>query len=161
LTADKSLVLLDQNLFDALGTAAHNSSRKRQHHNLHESTQESAQRFLNALEPDSYVRPHRHVQPDKAETLLILRGKLGLLLFDAAGAVIRIEILSQSGHTRGGHIPAGIWHGVLALEPGTVVFEVKNGPYRPADSQEHACWAPAEGSPDTTMWLARMRSLFK
>lgn len=28
-------------------------------------------------------------------------------------------------------IPSGTWHSIIALEPGTVIFEIKSGPYKP------------------------------
>jgi len=33
--------------------------RKRQHGNIHESYEDPYQRFLNALNPGSYIRPHK------------------------------------------------------------------------------------------------------
>lgn len=162
LTAKEPLLkLLNEDLFKTLSASARTSSRQRQHHNLHGSPQEGAQRFLNAMEPDTYVVPHRHVLAGKEETLLVLQGSLGLLLFDADGSVVQTAILSLSGHTRGCHIAVGIWHSVLALESGTVAFEVKNGPYLPPDGLEQASWAPTEKSPEVPAWLARMRLHFE
>jgi cupin fold WbuC family metalloprotein len=34
------------------------------------------------------------------------------------------------------NIPAGQWHTVKALESGTVIMEMKNGPYHPLDENE-------------------------
>jgi hypothetical protein len=43
-------------------------------------------------------------------------------------------------------IPPGTWHALAALEPGTVLLEVKEGPYAPAAAENFAPWAPAEGT---------------
>ena len=42
----------------------------------------------------------------------------------------RIE-LSPDGPVVAVNIPAGQWHTVKALESGTVIIEMKNGPYEP------------------------------
>lgn len=40
-------------------------------------------------------------------------------------------------------IPSGTWHSIVVLEPGTVIFEIKKGPYQPASTEDLASWAPA------------------
>ena len=49
---------------------------------------------------------------------------------------------------------------VLALQPGTVIFEAKAGPYRPLLSEELAPWAPAEGAPDAARYARQLGDLF-
>jgi cupin fold WbuC family metalloprotein len=63
--------------------------RLRAHHNLHDSPEAPAHRMLVAMEPGSYVRPHRHLDPNKAETIIVLRGRLGVLVFDDEGGCRR------------------------------------------------------------------------
>ncbi len=57
------------------------------------------------------------------------------------------------GHTRkvclnpsegkyGLEIPSNTWHSIIALESGTVIFEIKKGPYQPLPSEDLASWAP-------------------
>ena len=53
---------------DDLTSAAENNPRKRQHRNIHQDYSEYCQRLFNAIEPDSYIRPHRHAS-DPKETL--------------------------------------------------------------------------------------------
>ena len=36
----------------------------------------------------------------------------------------------------GVHIPAGQWHTLEVLESGSVIFEVKDGPYRPLGEED-------------------------
>ena len=75
-----SASFLDAALLDGLVTQARSVPRRRAHHNLHTDLAAPAQRLLVAMEPDSFVRPHLHLDPHKAETLVILRGRLGVLL---------------------------------------------------------------------------------
>lgn len=97
------------------------------------------------LQPGTYVRPHRHA-PGRFELFVLLDGAAAVLAFDDAGTVIDRELLQVTG-TRVVEIPGGTWHGLVALSPDTVLFEVKPGPYEPQNDKQFADWAPAEGDP--------------
>ena len=56
------------------------------------------------------------------------------------------------------YVPPGIRHTILALDPGTVAYEVKAGPYDPARAKEAAPWVPPEGDPRAPAYLARLRA---
>lgn len=152
---------IDRALFDALSAHAADTLRRRRHHNFHRDETAPAHRLLNALEPDSYVRPHRHCAPDKDETLLCVRGALGCLIFDDSGALLSHCVLRPEGDAVGVDLPHGCFHSVVALEPGTVLFECKAGPYRPLTEPELAAWAPAEGSPQARGYLDWMHSVLR
>ena len=133
---------------EALASLSHDaagSPRRRCNLNLHPELADPVQRLLIAIEPGSYVRPHRHGQPAKWELFVILAGRLAVLVFDAEGRVLERDELAAGGATRIAEIPPGAWHSVAALEPGTVLFEVKPGPYAPLADKDFAAWAPAEG----------------
>ena len=51
--------------------------------------------------------------------------------------------LNPSAGVYGVEIPSGTWHSIIALEPGTVIFEIKSGPYKPLPPEDIAPWAPA------------------
>ncbi len=106
------------------------------------------QRLCIALEPDSYVRPHRHPEAEKWEFLLALQGRLLLLLFDDDGVVTERLTLDPNGPLRGIEIEANTWHTLLAETPGTVILEVKQGPYIPVSFSNFAEWSPRESSSD-------------
>ena len=110
---------------------------------LHEH-EEPVQRMLNAIEPESYVRPHRHTGPHKHEVVVALRGSLLLVRFGEDGSPLEGYVVAASGPTYGVEVPVGAWHTIVSLEPGTVVFEVNSGPYDPATHKEYAVWAPPE-----------------
>ena len=116
----------------------------------------------NAMEPGSYVMPHRHLDANKDETFVVLRGTFGLLLFDDAGQVTQALLLRAGGTTLGANVPHGTWHSLLAFEPGSAFLEAKGGPYVPLGPDERAPWAPAEGDPgvaayvtNRTLWVGR------
>ena len=81
--------VMDLSSFQDLTSKAQARSRLRQHLNLHTSYDEYCQRLLNAIEPDSYIRPHRHEfrSMTEVETLLVLQGSVALIVFDDNGVV--------------------------------------------------------------------------
>jgi len=139
---------IDDRLLDDLSRAAQAAPRRRKNHNLHGDYDDPCQRLLNAVEPGSYVRPHRHLDPPRPECFLLLRGRLAVLLFADDGGIEEVVLLAADGPCRGVDIPAGVWHSLVSLEAGSVFFETKPGPYRPLADKDFAPWAPAEGSAD-------------
>lgn len=153
-------VFLDSALLDGLVAQARTVPRRRAHHNLHRDLGAPAQRLLVAMEPDSYVRPHCHLDPDKAETLIVLLGCVGVLIFDAGGAVVETQVMRAGGAILGYDVPPGVWHSIVALESRTVFAEAKAGPYMPLGEAEWGSWAPPEGDPAAAAYLAAMGKLF-
>lgn len=137
---------IDRTLLATLSTQAAASPRKRAHHNLHPQLDDPIQRLCIAMEPGTYVRPHRHMQPETWEILLILSGAVALLIFDDNGAVLERVELAAGGEVTAVEIPANTWHAVVSLQAGTVVFEVKQGPYAPINEINYATWSPADGA---------------
>jgi len=123
--------------------------------------EEPVHRLLNALEPGTYVRPHRHLDPNKAETAIAVAGQIGVLLFDDSGNVLESRVLAPGGADLGVQMPAGAWHTFVALAPGSVFFETKAGPWAPLTPEETASWSPAEGSPEAAGLERRWRELLQ
>jgi len=132
---------------DKLSAEAAASPRKRAHHNLHPVLEDPVQRLSVAIEPGTYIRPHRHADPSTWEVFLMLRGSAVFLAFDDAGAVVERIILAADGPVRAIEIPAGTWHTIASLESRSVFFEVKQGPYTAPVAGNSASWAPGEGDP--------------
>lgn len=151
----------DTDFLDALSAEARQSPRLRKHFNLHASHTEPVQRLFNAIEPGSYVPPHCHRSLPASENLLVLRGKLGLLLFDDAGTLASMRILEAAGPCCGVELAADVWHSVVSLVPGTVIMEIKQGPFIAATASEIAGWAAAEGGQEAASWLADMESALR
>ncbi len=137
----------------ALRAEAAASPRLRKNLNLHVSPDDPVQRLCNAFEPGTYVRPHRH-GADVWELFLVLGGHAAVLIFDNAGRVTERTELQAGGETKAVELPPGAWHSLVALAPGTVLFEVKPGPYRPTGERNFAAWAPKEGAPAATAFVA-------
>jgi cupin fold WbuC family metalloprotein len=134
----------------ALAAQAQASPRRRANRNLHERLDDPIQRLAIAMEPDTYVRPHRH--PHTWELLYPLAGRFIVLHFDEAGTVTDRALLGVD--SRVVETPAGGWHAVLSLDPGAVIFEVKHGPYAPIAEADYAPWSPPADTPDVTSLLA-------
>lgn len=75
---------------DDLTGKAKVSPRLRQHRNIHQSYQDASQRLFNAIEPGSYIRPHRHVSDPREELLIAVRGVMAMVAFDDQGAVTNV-----------------------------------------------------------------------
>lgn len=149
--------LITHSMLTALRAEARESPRRRKNLNLHPELDDPIQRFFNAMEPDSYARPHRHAGAERWELFLLVSGAASVLIFDAAGTVAERVDLDADGPTYGVEIPGDTWHTVLCRAPGTVVFEIKQGPYSPVTDKDFARWAPPEGSPDVPKFLAWYR----
>lgn len=152
-------LIIDQTMLDAASDAARESPRGRRNRNFHAANESPCHRLLNAIEPGSYVAPHRHLDPAKDESIVILRGRLGCVFFDDTGRIERKCMLSPND-TVGVDIPHGTWHSIVALEPGTVFFEAKAGPYLPLSADETAAWAPREGEDGAAVFCAVLHSEF-
>ena len=112
--------LITEELLDTVTSQAKENSRLRMNYNFHASMDAPIHRLLNALEPGTYLPPHRHT--DKEETYLVC--------------------LNPSEGKYGLEIPSNTWHSIIALESGTVIFEIKKGSYQPLPSEDLASWAP-------------------
>lgn len=127
-------MLLTTNILDETSQKAKESNRLRMNWNIHQSAQEPVQRMFNALEPGTMVPIARH--PDSAETLIILRGSLRVLIFDDSKNILEDVVISPDTDNIGYHIPKGVWLQVQSLEEGTVCFETREGPYSPVAEED-------------------------
>jgi cupin fold WbuC family metalloprotein len=150
------MVTIDRELLSKVSSDAKTSTRLRKNHNFHSDYADPTNRMLNAFEPGTYVRPHKHESPDKWEVFIVLAGKALILRFDNAGTIIEHRILDHAQGVYGVELPPREWHTVLSLASGTVLYEVKPGPYAPIDDKNFASWAPEEGSPDVARYLASL-----
>lgn len=132
------------------------SPRRRIIRPYHRGNEDNLHRMFNAIQPGSYARPHRHLEPPKAEAWIILRGKLLFVAFLDDGSIDRAIILEAGGERFGVDLVPGRYHTIVALEADTVIYEVKSGPYTRATDKEFAPWAPAEGTPEVEAYLAQL-----
>lgn len=149
-------------LLDNLTAQAKESPRLRMNMDLRNSSEDSSQRMLNALEPGTVIPIHRHRKT--SETVVILRGRAVQHLYDDEGRLVESVLLApvvagcpvKPGMTEGDvlrsgeegdvlrsgePIPAmnvekGQWHRLEALESGTVIVEFKDGAYEPIGPED-------------------------
>ncbi|MDD4198177.1 MAG: WbuC family cupin fold metalloprotein [Paludibacter sp.] len=120
---------INEQLLNWITIKACESPRLRMNHNLHASSDDKVQRLLNAMEPGTVLPVHRHKNTD--ETYVLLRGKLDVKVYNEQKELIATHRLDPNEGKYGMHIPANSWHTIEVLEKGTVIFEVKEGPYLP------------------------------
>ncbi len=125
---------ITQAILDSLTEQAKESPRLRMNYDLRNSAGDQSQRMLNAIEPGSPLPIHRHRKT--SETVVCLRGHLREIFYDDNDKVTETIDLAPASDCVALNIPAGQWHTVEALESGTVIMEVKDGPYRPLDEDE-------------------------
>ena len=147
------LKIVSKELLNELSKKAMNSPRKRLNHNFHDDLADPINRMLNAFEPGTYIHPHKHENPGKREIFIVLRGSLVVVFFDNSGTPIDFILLDPKKENFVVEIPVGAWHSLFALESGTVVYEVKDGPYFPISDKYFASWAPKEGDINTEEYL--------
>lgn len=120
---------LDKELLDKVTAQAKESPRLRMNYNLHTNLEDSVQRMFNALEPGTVMPIHRHRNAD--ETYLVVRGSIKVMFYNDDKSLKEEFILNPLEGGYGVHIPRDSWHTLEVLESGTVIFEVKEGPYTP------------------------------
>ena len=126
---------IDNKLLDELTERAKASPRLRMNYDLRNSENDQSQRMLNALEPGTIVPIHRH--PRTSETIVILRGHAVEEFFDGTGRIVEETIdLQPCGECVAVNVPLGRWHTIHPLESGTVILEVKDGPYEPMKEED-------------------------
>lgn len=139
------MIHIDQPMIEKLTDEARSSDRKRKNLNFHTVASDPMHRMLHAMEPETYVQPHKHENPDKREAFIILKGKVAVVQYTDAGEVDDFMLLDLRTGNHGVEIAPRTWHNLIALETGSVVYEVKDGPWDPADDKFFASWAPKEG----------------
>ena len=127
-------MLIDKKLLDSLTAQATESPRLRMHYDLRNSSNDQSQRMLNAMEMGTKLPIHRHTTT--SETMIVIRGSLKEIFYDDKGNITEEFTLSATGPNYGLNIPINIWHSLEVLEPNTVIFEAKDGPYQPGETLE-------------------------
>ncbi len=137
-------MVIDKKILDELTEQAKKSPRLRMNYDLRTSPDVQSQRMLNALEPGTIMPIHRH--KETSETVVCIRGHFEEYLYgytreladgtpdpDSFGIVETVDMVPGGPNV---NIPAGQWHSLKCLESGTVLFEAKDGAYRPLAEDE-------------------------
>ena len=149
------MIKIDDRFIEQTIQKAKGSPRLRMNYNFH-NLEDPVNRLLNAMEPGTYIQPHKHEAPDRFEVFLCLKGRFLILIFDDSGNITDHTILDARKGKFGVEIPAKTYHSLASLESGSVAYEIKEGPYMPATAKNYAPWAPAEGDPATGTYLKKL-----
>jgi cupin fold WbuC family metalloprotein len=126
--------IIDSQLLATVTEQAKNSPRLRMNYNFHQSMDSKSQRLLNALEMGTELPIHRHTHT--AETYILLQGCIKVLFYNERKELIDATVLNPLEGKFGVDIPAGQFHTIEILENGSVIFEVKDGPYTPLEEKD-------------------------
>ncbi len=148
--------IIDNAILDGLSQQASQSLRLRKNLNYHTELSDPINRMLNAFEPGTYTAPHCHRSPEKREVFIVLRGKVALFEYSDDGEIVHCHIISPEMGVYAGEVPPGVFHNVVSLQTGTVVYEIKDGPYVPETDKQFALWAPNEGDEKSIEYLQKL-----
>ncbi|MDD4013991.1 MAG: WbuC family cupin fold metalloprotein [Candidatus Omnitrophica bacterium] len=152
------MIKIDIKMMDELSRLAKLSPRMRQNRNFHTSYDDPVNRMLNAVEPEAYFPPHRHLKPPKREVFIIFRGRATMIEFDEGGGISDLCVLDAREGRFAAEVAPGVWHSIVPLEQGTVLYEIKDGPYDKNSDKEFAPWAPSEQDPSAAKYVSGLLS---
>ena len=127
-------MLLDNKFFDGIQEQAENSPRRRMNYDLRTSAEDSSQRMINVLMSDTVVPIHRHTET--SETVVVCRGAIREEFYDDQGHKTEEFILRAGGECPAIQAPKGVFHTTVCLEDGSVIFEAKDGAYKPISPED-------------------------
>ena len=125
-------MIISKEILDELSAKAKASERLRANLDLRNSAEDLSQRMLNALEPGTILPIHRH--KGSSETCICIRGHFEEYFYDENGKLTETIDMYPGGPIL--NIEKGQWHNLKCLESGTVLFEAKDGAYRPLEEDE-------------------------
>lgn len=126
-------MFFDNSFFEDLSKKAKESPRLRVNFDLRNSPEDGSQRMLNALEPGTVLPIHRHRK--SSEIMVVIKGSVKETFYNESGEMTSTWIL-KSGENSIIEIPVGQWHSLECLEPGTIIYESKDGKYEPTSSED-------------------------
>jgi cupin fold WbuC family metalloprotein len=148
-----------KNMMDDGITTSRSSRRKRILLPLHRTQDAVVQRLINFLQPGTYIRPHQHPGDHQVESLVVIKGSILFIIFDETGFIEHYCKLSASGHDCIIDIEPGVWHTFVVLDPDTVIYEAKKGPYDAATDKVFASWSPEEYTTEADEWVKSMETI--
>jgi cupin fold WbuC family metalloprotein len=122
--------------------ASEKSPRRRRHRNLHD-TNDSIQRILRVLEPQTYMQPHRHLGEAPFRLFVLLRGRVGFVFFNENGMTESATLLHHEVGDYALEVPGDQYFSLVGLEPNSAMLEVREGPIQ-KDTRQHLAGFPDE-----------------
>ena len=148
------MIKITTELIDKVIEQARTSPRLRMNYNFHPELSDPVQRLINALEPWTYIRPHKHTT--KEESFVLLRGTVLAVVFNEDGSIREHAILSATSGILGIEFEENCYHMLTSLEIGSAVYEIKEGPFVPHTEGSSASFAPKEGTPEAVIFLKKV-----
>jgi len=161
LPLSNALNILSRDLFEEGIRLSRLSPRKRIILPIHKTADASMHRMLNFIQPDSYIRPHNHSLSNKTESVIVLQGAIHFFTFEEDGSVKTSTLIGGASKNFGVDIEPSIYHAFFALEPDTIIFETKPGPYDKATDKLFATWAPEEDTAKAQLFMKQLLAIPK
>ena len=126
---------LNNELFDKILLDAISSPRKRMHYDLRTvAGKDTSQRMLNVLMPETVIPIHRH--QETSETVIVCRGAVREVFYDAKGNKIDEFVLEAGGSCPGIQVPSRNVSYLYLSCSGSVIFEAKDRAYDPETTED-------------------------
>lgn len=140
---------------ETLRKAVKHTPKRRARINAHPGHDDALHEMIIAIEPGSYIRPHRH--PGKSEAFHIIEGDVDIVVFRDDGEIDQIVSLGEKGGSRPFYyrMSEPRFHTLIIRSDLLIVHEITNGPFSPAGTT-YAAFAPAEGDPAAARFQAAL-----
>lgn len=142
-SSSESFFQIDKINIDLLIEKAKKTSRKRVRFCSHPSPNESVHEMFIVHPKDAYVRPHKHL--NKAESMLIIEGKVDFLTFNDNGELRKKVSMGDynSGLPFYNSTRSDEFHSMIIHSEWLVFLEITKGPFNKKDTV-FARWSPKE-----------------
>lgn len=136
-----------------------NMEKKRYRLCLHDNPDNRLQEMMICMVRGDYARPHKH--HDMPESHMILMGKAAIVLFSDTGEITDAFLFDRERGYLSYRINADVYHMTVLLSDEVVEYEVKPGPFNPANNI-YPSWAPdGEDGEEIELFLAEMQQRLK
>jgi cupin fold WbuC family metalloprotein len=127
-----------------LRAAVKASAKRRARINAHPDGDDTLHEMIIAIDPSSYIRPHKH--PGKSEAFHIIEGEVDIVVFTDEGEIDRVVPLGPPGGGRPFYyrMSRAFFHTLIIRSDVLIVHEITNGPFRPS-ATIFADFAPEDG----------------
>lgn len=153
---DTDVIPLTLTMVGNLLSMSRESPRKRIIQRIHKDDGEGVHRMFNAMQPGTYITPHRHLHPAKSETILVVAGAMLFVEFTDDGELKKHTLLQPGTEAFGVDVAPHVFHTFIALKPDTLIFEIKDGPYVQSSDKDMPDWAPKEGTDEAEPYLLEL-----
>ena len=130
--AEGPISAIGESELNALRAAVKASVKRRARINAHPDGEDALHEMIIAIDPTSYIRPHKH--PGKSEAFHIIEGEVDIVVFTEEGEIDRIVPLGPPGSGRSFYyrMSTAFFHTLIIRSDVLIVHEITNGPFRPS-----------------------------